>query len=121
MSRRGAVVALLLGVAWWNAGAPMAAAAPEEWTRTDLVSFGQRDPQGGRSPDDAPVVGSDGLLYGTARSGGAFGRGVVYRFNPADQSYLVLRHFIGDATGGLPFTSAFLQASDGRLYGLALN
>lgn len=91
------------------------------WGKRDLYSFGQRDPQGGRNPADPPVLGADGALYGTTWGGGAFGKGVVYRFQPASSSYIVLRHFLGGADGGSPLGTAFVQANDGQLYGLAVN
>jgi len=34
---------------------------------------------------------------------------------------IVLRHFLGGADGGSPLGTAFVQANDGRLYGLAVN
>ena len=97
------------------------AGAGESWERADIYSFGQRDPQGGRNPHNAPILGVDGLFYGTTPSGGAFGKGVVYRFEPNTSSYVVVRHFIGGSDGGMPIGSAFLQADDARLYGLAVN
>jgi uncharacterized repeat protein (TIGR03803 family) len=93
----------------------------EGWEHTDLRSFGQRNPNGGHRPEAAPILGKDGALYGTTRPGGAFGVGVVYRFQPSDGSSLVIRDFVGGADGGSPIPSAFVQADDGRLYGLALN
>ena len=111
----------LLCFAFLSSGLAVCTAAPQTWERTDVYSFGQRDPQGGRLPADPPVLGADGALYGTALSGGAFGKGVVYRFQPFDSSYLVLRHFIGGSDGGPPVGTAFLLADDGRLYGLATN
>ncbi len=96
-------------------------AAGDTWELRDLYSFGQRDSQGGRNPADPPIRGADGALYGTTTGGGAFGKGVVYRFQPSDSSYVVVRHFIGGADGGPPIGTAFLQASDGRLYGFAVN
>ena len=108
----------LLFVVWVAA---VGAAAADTWELRDLYSLGQRDPQGGRIPADPPILGADGALYGTTGSGGAFGRGVVYRFQPTDSSYLVVRHFQGGTDGGVPVGSAFLQANDGRLYGLAVN
>ena len=111
----------LLWFAMLSADLAVCTAAPQTWERTDVYSFGQRDPQGGRLPADPPVLGADGALYGTALSGGAFGKGVVYRFQPSDSSYVVLRHFIGGSDGGPPVGTAFLLANDGRLYGLATN
>ena len=93
----------------------------DTWTRTDIYSFGQRDPQGGRNPVFPPILGADGFLYGTTSGGGTFGKGVVYRFRPNDANYVVLRHFVGGSDGGTPLGSALVQLSDGRLYGLAVN
>lgn len=115
MRLRFAFAVALVGWLW------PAAAFADTFEQRDLYSFGQRDPQGGHQPEDPPILGADGALYGTTRIGGAFGRGVVYRFQPNDSSYLVLRHFVGGTDGGSPMGSAFTQAGDGRLYGLALN
>jgi uncharacterized repeat protein (TIGR03803 family) len=96
-------------------------AVAQTWEKQDLYSFGQRDPQGGNYAADPPILGADGSLYGTTLSGGTFNKGVVYRFRASDGSYLVLRHFLGGADGGSPLGTAFIQADDGRLYGLAVN
>lgn len=96
--------------------------AGQAFERSDLLSFGQRDPQGGTNPEDPLILGSDGLLYGTTRYGGTFSQGVIYRFDPADHSYLVLHHFTGGPDdGGKPMGTALRQLNDGRLYGLSLN
>jgi uncharacterized repeat protein (TIGR03803 family) len=95
--------------------------AGETWERADIFSFGQRDPQGGRNPVDPPIRGADGALYGTTSLGGAFGKGVIYRFQPNNSAYIVLRHFVGGADGERPQGSAFIQPGDGRFYGLATN
>src|SRR5438093_4987108 len=113
--RSGIIAILLVASAANNSN------AGQTWERSDIYSFGQRDPQGGRDPVNAPILGMDGKLYGTTSGGGAFGKGVVYRFQPNDSSYLVLRHFVGGTDGGFPVGSAFVQANDGRLYGLAVN
>lgn len=95
-------------------------AAAQPWDRRDILSFGQRDPQGGRAPEDPPLVGQDGALYGTTRTGGTFGKGVVYRFDPAGSSYRVIHHFVGTGAAGFAYGPSFLQAEDGRFYGLAV-
>ncbi len=100
---------------------PTNAHAGSSWTHSDIFSFGQRDPQGGRNPVNPPILGKDGALYGTTSIGGAFGKGVIYRFQPSDSAYLVLHHFIGGLNGGVPIGSAFIQLDDGRFYGLAVN
>jgi uncharacterized repeat protein (TIGR03803 family) len=105
---------LVLGIVFASAG------TAQTWEKRDLYSFGQRDPQGGRNAADPPIRGTDGVLYGTTSLGGAFGKGMVYRFRPADSSYLVLRHFVGGTDGGSPLGTAFSRADGGRLYGLAV-
>lgn len=96
-------------------------ATAQTWEKREVYSFGQRDPLGGGHPADPPILGADGALYGTTQFGGAFNKGVVYRYRPSDSSYLVVRHFLGGADGGGPLGTAFLQADDERLYGLAVN
>src|ERR1051325_330815 len=93
----------------------------QTWQKSDTYSFGQRDPQGGHNPADPPILATDGNLYSTTNTGGAFQKGVVYRYRPSDASYIGLRHFLGGADGGGPLGTAFIQSSDGRLYGLATN
>src|SRR5438034_4050477 len=110
------IIAILL-----VASAAIHSNAGQIWERSDIYSFGQRDPQGGRNPVNAPILGTNGRLYGTTSGGGASGKVVVYRFQPNDSSYLVLRHFVGGTDGGPPVSTAFVQANDGRLYGLAVN
>jgi len=62
------------------------------------------------------ILASDGILYGTARSGGSHGAGGVFRLNTDGTDYRML----------LPFTSTadhstIVEASDGLLYGTALD
>ena len=56
-----------------------------------------------------------GNLYGTARSGGASGKGVVYKLAPSGQE-TVLYSFTGGADGGTPTTGLAIDSA-GNLYG----
>lgn len=105
--------------AFWCSTVARCPAQP--WERRDLLSFGQRDLQGGEQPADPPILGADGALYGTTEFGGAFSQGVIYRFDPADRSYVVLHHFTGPQSFAQTMGSTLCQAGDGRLYGLAVH
>ena len=63
-------------------------------------------------PEPRVIQGSDGHLYGTTPSGGAFGQGTIFRLNPNGTSYTVIHDF--DSDGG---PANIMQASDGAFYG----
>jgi uncharacterized repeat protein (TIGR03803 family) len=63
------------------------------------------------------VEDAKGNLYGTAGSGGAYGRGAVFRISPSDE-YKVLHSF--DGTEGAGPQSALTLANDGNLYGTTI-
>ena len=63
------------------------------------------------------IQADNGLLYGTATSGGSNFAGVLYVFDPVSFSYIVLHHFEEVSTGKYPKTQ-LLQASNGKLYGV---
>jgi uncharacterized repeat protein (TIGR03803 family) len=74
-----------------------------------LYEFGDRVQPG-------PLIeASDGNFYGTTGSGGAFGRGTIFRMS-RDHRVSILYNFSGLWDGGAP-VGKFLQASDGHLYG----
>lgn len=60
---------------------------------------------------------SDGLLYGTAKSGGTFGGGTLYRFAEDGSSFEVVVEFDG-ASGEAP-NGVLVEGGDGALYGTA--
>ena len=65
---------------------------------------------------EAPLIqGNDGLLYGTASNGGAFGAGAVFLVTPG--GFVAIMHsFDPTLEGSLP-TSPLLQTTDGNFYG----
>ena len=71
-------------------------------------------------PEAALIQGSDGALYGTAASGGAYGYGAVYQIaSPNGAGAPVVIHSFGGSErgdGSEPY-AALLQLSDGFLYG----
>ncbi|MBI2834435.1 MAG: hypothetical protein HYX76_08415, partial [Acidobacteria bacterium] len=70
----------------------------------------------GYNPLGSLTEGGDGSFYGTMANGGPFGRGVVFRFNPATSAFAVLHAFSNGADGGEPL-AGMIEASDGNLYG----
>jgi uncharacterized repeat protein (TIGR03803 family) len=84
------------------------ASAGGAWTLTVLYSFGG---SAGAYPQACVVVGADGVLYGTASSGGATGAGTVFSLTPP-------------ASPGGPWTEqtiySFAGGSDGYAPGAAV-
>jgi uncharacterized repeat protein (TIGR03803 family) len=74
----------------------------------------------GGYPEQAPVIDSQGNIYGTTLGGGSAPResgfGVVYKVSPSGQQ-TVLYTFTGGADGGLP--GGLILDSEGNLYGTA--
>jgi uncharacterized repeat protein (TIGR03803 family) len=71
----------------------------------------------GQYPIGGLIQGSNGSMYGTTESGGAYGYGAVFEITSTNQ-FIVLHSF--DNTDGANPGSALLQASDGNLYGTAI-
>ena len=67
----------------------------------------------GMSPGAITQIGN--YIYGCTRSGGAFGLGTIYKYEPLTNVYTVLHDFV-DSTGSQSSTQLLL-ASNGKLYG----
>lgn len=80
---------------------------------TSVHSFSTRT-NDGQSPNSL-VAASDGNLYGTTESGGAYDAGTVFRVTP-DGVFTLLHSFTAGSDGAHPW-SGLVQARDGRLYG----
>ena len=79
---------------------------------TSLYSFtGGTD---GGYPGGGLLLASDGNLYGTTESGGAYGNGTVFRIS-ADGGLLTLANF--DGYQGANARRALIEGTDGKLYG----
>lgn len=79
-----------------------------------LRTFEPDQPNDGAEP--GPLVdGRDGWLYGTTFSGGANGRGTVFKMAP-DGTFVTLHHFTA-AEGSGPNYLGLTLASDGKFYG----
>jgi len=62
------------------------------------------------------MLASDGLLYGLAAAGGLSNYGVLYRVDPAIDTYSPIYNF-SSSTGDTP-EGGLIQLSDGKLYGM---
>lgn len=68
-----------------------------------------------------------GVLYGTAREGGFYGNGVVFKVNPDGTGFAVLKHFAAfpnqssEVNVGGAYPLSELTVADGVLYGTTLN
>jgi uncharacterized repeat protein (TIGR03803 family) len=60
---------------------------------------------------------SDGKLYGMTLNGGSSGTGVVFSFDPSSATFKKLKD-LSSTNGSNPYGS-LIQASDGKLYGMA--
>jgi uncharacterized repeat protein (TIGR03803 family) len=69
-------------------------------------------------PSAAPILGPDGVLYGTGAFGGGSSRGGVFKFDLSTGTETVLYSFLGGADDGcVPGTSSLILDSQGNLYG----
>jgi uncharacterized repeat protein (TIGR03803 family) len=69
---------------------------------------------GGSEPKGSLLRASDGNVYGTTASGGAFDAGTIFRLTPAG-GFAVVHSF--DGTDGAHPQAGLIQATDGNLYG----
>lgn len=70
----------------------------------------------GANPSAALLEATNGLLYGTAYCGGAYTNGNIFSINKNGSGYALLLSFTH--TNGANPSTALLQGSDGRLYGV---
>ncbi len=85
-------------------------------TYTKLVDF---DNTNGANPWGNLMQASNGKLYGMTANGGSNGVGVIFSFDLSTSTYTKLIDFGStNANGSNPYNS-LIQASDGKLYGMA--
>ncbi len=77
----------------------------------------------GYFPSGTLMQASDGKLYGMTREGGNrhddfIGRGVLFSFDPATNTYIKLFEFVRNNSNGNAPVGSLLQLSDGKLYGV---
>ena len=70
----------------------------------------------GSHPFGSLFQASNGKLYGMTRNGGTLGYGIIFEFNPNDDTY-TQKHDFDDTNGKYPY-GALIEVSDGQLYGM---
>jgi uncharacterized repeat protein (TIGR03803 family) len=79
---------------------------------TVVYSFSAAGASDGAQPTGRLVAFVDGNYYGTASSGGAYGAGTIFKFNPLTKSFKKLYDFNPSLTdGGTPFAGLALSVS----------
>src|SRR5262245_45109023 len=116
MGNRGGFsrVGLLLAIPILPIVVAASSGAPRAATYEVIHSFGG-EPGAGRGSQARLLIGSDGALYATARNGGLWGGGTVFKVNTDGTGLAVLRNLLAD-DGIAPFAGV-IQGSDGSLYG----
>jgi len=71
----------------------------------------------GQGPSAGVTIGKNGVLYGAAYSGGAYGYGTLYSLNSDGSNYQTLYSFNGASPGGGYPVATPIIGSDGMLYG----
>lgn len=86
---------------------------PATNTKVDLANFNSTT---GGIPVGSMVLASNGKLYGMTYSGGSYGTGTIFTFNPATNKILKLFDFNG--TNGANPQGNLIQATNKKLYGM---
>jgi uncharacterized repeat protein (TIGR03803 family) len=84
-----------------------------------LYNFNASVPTNGSEPFAGVVPGSDGLLYGVASVGGAFGKGTLYKVATNGTGFTVLHDF-ETSSGDTPLTTPLLH-TNGTIYGMTMH
>jgi uncharacterized repeat protein (TIGR03803 family) len=71
----------------------------------------------GKYPVGSLQAGSNGKLYGMTINGGSSGVGVIYEFDPSNNTYTKKADFTGIANGAYP-NGSLLLSSNGKFYGM---
>ncbi len=74
----------------------------------------------GEYPSGEFAKGTNGMLYGVTATGGAYGNGVLFEFNPLTGFFTKVVDFDGTQLGEKPNSYALVAASDGNIYGTTL-
>ena len=85
------------------------------WSKTTLHSFAGAD---GASPDGPLVLDQAGNLYGTAVSGGAGDKGIVYQLSPSGQSWTETVLYTFQVSDGAYPNGGLIADASGNLYGV---
>jgi uncharacterized repeat protein (TIGR03803 family) len=81
---------------------------------TTLKNFG---PGAGENPVGSLIKAKNNKFYGVTSRGGAFQFGVIFEFDPANNTLTKLHDFSNDAQNGIDIQSSLVESSNGKLYG----
>jgi uncharacterized repeat protein (TIGR03803 family) len=73
----------------------------------------------GGYPEDNLLEGSDGFLYGVAKSGGVTNNGTIFKIAPNGTGFSILKSFRATTDGDLP-SGGLINGNDGFLYGVTI-
>ncbi|MBP9689891.1 MAG: hypothetical protein KBE91_09790, partial [Bacteroidia bacterium] len=88
---------------------------PQTQIYTKLIDFDGSD--NGSNPLGSLIQTADGMLYGYTYTGGIYGNGTLFEFNPITNTLTKKIDFNNNITGGYP-NGTLMQALNGKLYGL---
>ncbi len=83
---------------------------------TVVEKFKFSDPVDGVSPEGDLFMATNGRMYGTTSKGGMYNKGVVFEFNPSNDTYI--KKFDLDSLTGYEPKGSLMEASNGKLYGM---
>ncbi|HUM45931.1 MAG TPA: T9SS type A sorting domain-containing protein [Chitinophagales bacterium] len=81
-----------------------------------FASLYSMDSSQGFYPRGSLVMAANNKLYGMTSNGGAFNLGVLFSFDPSNNTYVKLHEF-DNTTGQFP-NGSVIQAANGKLYGM---
>ena len=73
----------------------------------------------GAYPQSRLLLGTDGVLYGTATEGGDYGTGTIFKLNPDGSDFAILKSLESPAAGTSPY-AGLIEGVNGKLYGSTL-
>jgi uncharacterized repeat protein (TIGR03803 family) len=101
------------------AGALLCVAAADPAPAAESVAYSFNSAPDGNTPDGNLAIATDGTLYGTTVSGGAHGKGAVYKLTPIGAFYSesIIYSFKGGRDGQSPYGAVALDPA-GNIYGV---
>ncbi|HEV2840732.1 MAG TPA: choice-of-anchor tandem repeat GloVer-containing protein [Chthoniobacterales bacterium] len=73
----------------------------------------------GAYPQSRLLLGTDGVLYGTATEGGDYGTGTIFKLNPDGSDFTILKSLEYPSAGTSPY-AGLIEGVNGKLYGSTL-
>lgn len=81
---------------------------------TKIIDFNGTN---GQNPFGSLILANNNKLYGCTYQGGSFGQGIIFEFNPQNDSFSKKKDFNPSITGSNPYGN-LLQAQNGNFYGI---